>query len=255
MSYTTATFNRLDLRADGATEIVLRYTGDAGELAVERTYPVSVNPMPTADYMRAIAMGVISDLNKFKNFNTGAQASVGSVLDTTTPLPSAPASTFGMFAAASAPFTPGATPQDVFTISGSVSRTVQIVRMGITTIQTTAGLNRWDLVKRSTANSGGTSALLTGVPTDKAFPAPTATVRQYTANPTTPGTLVGALWSGRVASPLAASAAGDFEKVIDGSKGLSLILTGTGDVLSWNFAGVALPTGLSVQAWVIWMEN
>lgn len=254
MAYNVATFARLDRNADGSSVIVIRYTGDAGELPVERNYPVSVNPMPSADYMRAIAMTAIADLNKYKNFIAGATPNIGSVLDTTTPLPSDPASTYGLFLAASAPFTPGTTPQDVFTISGSATRTVQVVRAGIMTTQTTAGLNVWDLLKRSTANSGGTSSTLTAVPADSAFPAATAVVRQYTANPTA-GTLVGRVWGGKVAAPVPASAVGDAEKIIDVNRISSLALRGTGEVLAWNFGGAALPTGLSVQAWVVWTEN
>lgn len=255
MAYNTATFSRLDQNGDGSVSIVLRYTGNAFEPPVERPYPVSVNPMPTADYMRAFAMTAVSDLNKFKNFITGATPSIGSTLDITTPLPSEAASTYGLFMAASAPFTPGTTPQDVFTISGSATRTVQVVWMAITTVQTSAGTNAWSLVKRSTANSGGTSATVAGVPLDDAFPAATAVVRQYTANPTA-GTLIGSMWSGRVPSPAPATAVGDFEKIVPvGGRGTRTTLSGTTDVLAWNFAGAALPSGLSVQAVVCWTEN
>ncbi len=251
MAYTTATFTQITTDGDGTIKLVLRYTGDAGEPAVESSYPVNVNVPPTADYMRALAMARITLLNRSINFRTGATPFLNTVLDTTTPLPTDPVIVRGAFMAASAPFTPGATPQDVFTIMGSASKTIRVVRMGLSGIQTTAGLNAWSIVKRSTANSGGTSALLTAVPTDDSYPAATATVRQYTANPTA-GVLIGSVWSGRIMSPILASTPGDIEKLVCFSP--PIVLSGITDVLAWNFGGVALPTGLSVQARAEWDE-
>lgn len=256
MSYTTATFARLDGNSDGHQQIaiVLAFTGNASEPVVEVAYPVDVTNMPTADYMRGLAMARIALLNNRANFITGATPNIGTVLDTTTPLPPPAASTFALFLAASAPFAPGATPQDVFSITGSATRKVTVVRMGLTTIQTTAGLNAWALVKRLTANSGGTSATVPGIPSDRAYPAATAVVRQYTANPTA-GTLVGSLWSGRVPAPVLASAAQQPEVTPIVPPSLPIVLSGTGDVLAWNFGGVALPSGLQVQACVTWIEQ
>lgn len=254
MAYTAATFTRIFQNANGSASLVLTYTGTAGEPAVEYVYPFDNPTGVTADYMRAIAMRQIAALNANRNFIAGAGPNVGTVLDTTTPLPAGAASTFGEFSAASAPFTPGATPQDVFTITGSASKIVNVTRLAIATVQTSAGMNAWQLVKRSTANSSGTSAAVLRVPKDKGYPAATATVLQYTANPTL-GTLVGSLWSGRVTSPAPATATGDYEKTI-AQNGLPIArLVGVADVLAWNLNGVALPTGLSVQATVWWTEN
>ena len=254
MSYTVATFTRIEKNANGTNSLVLTYTGNAGEPPVEIPYPFDNPSGVTADYMRGIAMSRIAALNANLTFYSGALPNVGTTLDTTTPLPNV--STFGAFSAASAAFTPGATPQDVFTITGSATRRVTVTKMSITTVQTSAGMNAWSLVKRSTANTGGTSAAVTRVPFDDAYPAATATVLQYTANPTA-GTLIGNVWSGRVASPVPASApTGDFEKtVLNGGLGQPVILTGTTDVLAWNFGGAALPSGLSVQACVWWTEQ
>lgn len=257
--YTTATFARLDRNANGTASIVLLYTGDSGENPVEDAYPINANVMPTADYMRGLAMARLSTLNNNRNFIAGALAAVGTILDTTTPLPPPTplVSTFGAYMAASAPFTPGAAPTDVFSITGSATKTIQVICMGLTAVQTTAGMGAWSMVKRSTANSGGTSALVPGVPTDDAHPAATATVRQYTANPTL-GSLIGSVWSGRIAAPAPASApAGDFERrvLFVESRMRTVTLSGISDVLAWNFGGVALPAGLSLQATVWWEES
>lgn len=255
MSYTTATFTRIEKNSNGSNSLILTYTGNAGEPDVVIPYPFDNPTGVTADYMRALAMARIAALNANLNFFAGALPNVGTTLDTTTPLPTPTASTFGLFAAASAPFTPGATPQDVFTITGSATRTVRILRMGLSSVQTTAGMNAWQVVKRATANTSGTSAGVTIVKSDKAFPTATATVLQYTANPTA-GTLIGNLWSGRIAAPAPATAVGNTEKIVEGAAlGSLAVLSGIADVLAWNFNGVALPTGLSITPWVIWTEQ
>lgn len=253
MAYTTATFARLDKNADGTATMIFVYTG-AGEKSVERAVPVNTAVMPTADWSRGIAMEHLAILNTNQSFFAGAQSAVGTVLDTTTPLPAPAATVFGSYRAASAPFTPGATPQDVFTITGSATRSVRVTGSGIYTVQTTAGINAWLLNRRSTANSGGTSAPVTAVADDPSYPAATATVRQYTANPTTAGTLVGSPWSGRIVSPAPASVASVIGKELDSLSRKPITLTGIGDVLAWNFNGAALPAALSVQAWVSWDE-
>lgn len=254
MSYNVAKFARIVKNANGSNSLILSYEGNSGEPVVEVEYPFDNPSGVTADYMRGLAMARIASLNANLNFYTGALPNVGATLDTTTPLPSAPASTFGVFIAASAPFTPGATPQDVFTITGSATRAVRVIRMGLSSLQTTAGMNSWQVVKRSTANTSGTSASVTRVPLDKAYPAATATVLQYTVNPTA-GISIGAIWSGRVAAPAPATAVGNTEKIIEVPTGTLAILTGTADVLAWNFSGVALPSGLSITPWVMWTEQ
>jgi hypothetical protein len=252
--YTVATFSRLETNSDGTPMMILTYTGNAGEKPVEYAYVQDLQVMPTADYIRGLAMDRIRLLNNNANFVIGATPNIGSILDTTTPLPAPAPSTFGAFTAASAPFSPGATPQDVFTITGSATRRVQVTRFGISTVQTTAGMNAWLVVKRSSANTGGTSVLVTAVPLDDSYPAATATVRSYTANPTA-GTLVGTIWSGRIASPAPATALAGTIQDVSADRGGSITLTGTTDVLAWNLNGVALPPGVSVQAYVSWTEQ
>ena len=159
------------------------------------------------------------------------------------------------FSAASAAFTPGATPEDIFTITGSATRTIEVLRMAISSTQTTAGTNSWFIAKRSTANSGGTSAAVAAVPHDSNDAAATATVLQYTANPTA-GTLVGNVWAGKQHSP-SATTVGLPVMLVDFTLlyGKPMILSGITQVLAWNFAGAALPTGLSCHCVVTWIER
>ncbi len=164
---------------------------------------------------------------------------------------------FPTYMASSSAFTPGAAPTDVFTLTGSATKNIYILKMGLTSLQTTEGVNAWYLSKRSAANAGGTSAAATAIPLQSGQPAATATALQYTANPTA-GTAVGNIWAGWISSPEAAVAAVgpdvltiDFETML----GQPLALLSTSEVIAWNFGGAALPAGLSVLAWVLWAES
>lgn len=162
------------------------------------------------------------------------------------------------FTAVSSAFTPGATPDDIFTISGATDILMRILRMGIATVQTTAGVNAWFIRKRSTLNSGGTSAAVTIVPHDSDDASPNASVLQYTVDPTL-GTLVGDVWGGRINSPAVATAgigglvgaAVDFTEIY----GKPILLKTANQQLGWCFNNAALPAGLSVIAYVTWTEE
>lgn len=162
------------------------------------------------------------------------------------------------YLAFSATFSPGATPQDVFTITGSATKLIRVLSFQLCTVQTTAGINAWQIVRRSAANSGGTSAAVTVVRSDLNDPAQTATILQYTANGTA-GTLVGNAWAGRVGSvpPAAAGIPGlvGFSVNFTEELGKPIILRSTDDVLAWNFGGVALPAGLAIRCGVRWTEE
>jgi hypothetical protein len=160
------------------------------------------------------------------------------------------------YIAASTQLAPGATPEDVLTISGSATHLIKVHKMSIATIQTTSGTNPWFVTKRSTANSGGTSAAVTAVPVDSGTAAATASVLQYTSAPTSDGTLVGTIWSGTVPSPAPAAlgAIGGIEFNIETLNGSDVVLKDTSESIGWNFNGAALPTGMVVNAWVVWSE-
>lgn len=151
--------------------------------------------------------------------------------------------------------TPPATPTDMVTITGSATKTIRIRRVELSTTQTTAGINTFFLVKRSTANSAGTSSSATAVPHDSNNAAATATVLSYTANPTL-GTAVGNVRGTKLLTPAATSLAqAPYEWDFDGPLGQSIVLSGTSQVLALNFNGAALPAGLSVNCTITWTEE
>lgn len=79
---------------------------------------------------------------------------------------------------------------DIFTIYGSATKTVVVKKVFFSGLAAGTQQIRYLLLKRSTANSGGTSVNMTVVPHDSTNVAGTAVPKVYTLNPTL-GTLVG----------------------------------------------------------------
>ena len=162
------------------------------------------------------------------------------------------------YSAVSTAFTPGATPVDIFSITGSATSNVYVQKMGISTTQGADGVNAFFIAKRSSANTGGTSAAPGIVTYDSNNPVATASVLQYTVNPTGAGVLVGYGWGGWVSSPVITTvSAGLIGIEVDfvTAYGQPIALLSASEVLAWNFKGAALPGGLSVIAYVVWTES
>jgi len=164
------------------------------------------------------------------------------------------------YSATSGAFTPPATPTDMSCIFGSASKTIRVLSCVVSGTQTTAGINMFFLVKRSTANTGGTSSTLTQVPLDANSAAGTATnVLSYTANPTL-GSTVGNVRAERILCPALASVVAPVGIDLLGFSQNSLIdqpvtLRGSTQGLCVNFNGAALPAGLSMAVEWVWIEE
>lgn len=147
------------------------------------------------------------------------------------------------YSAAKVGLVPAGSATDIFTVTGSGTTTVRVTRITITATTTSATPAALDvlLVKRSTANSGGTSTgSPTPVPHDSTNAAVTATVLSYTANPTT-GNLVGtAIRNAKLFQTLATYTATDFpakDQIIwefGNRASQAIVLRGTGEVLAVN---------------------
>lgn len=144
---------------------------------------------------------------------------------------------------------------DIFTITGSASKTVRIRRIGVSGIATAAISAIVQLTKRSTANTAGTSGAATAVSHDSTNAAATATVLSYTANPTT-GTLVGAIRSAYLGLSGTSGLIGGSvqEWIFSTAYDQSVTLRGVAQVLAINLNGVTV-TGGNFNCWVEWTEE
>ncbi len=154
----------------------------------------------------------------------------------------------GLVAAASA--------TDIFTITGSASKIVYITRIALMGTQTTASSRDIYLIKRSSANTNGTSSTLTNVPLDSNNAAATAVVRAYTANPSGLGTAVGNIRTRKVFVSLASGNTSNADEMIleFGTRNTQpLVLRGTSELVAINLNGVTI-AGNSFCISVEWTE-
>lgn len=157
------------------------------------------------------------------------------------------------YGASTAALVPAASATDIFTITGNATTTVYVTKITISGTQTTGGQVRFDLVKRSTADTAGTSTAPTAVPYDSGDAAASAVLAAYTANPTT-GTTVGAIRSALLS--IGATTNGSNEvQVFDfgATNGKPVVLSGTAQALAVNLAGVTV-TGGSFYISIEWYE-
>lgn len=163
------------------------------------------------------------------------------------------------YSAATALFTPPATPTDFFIINGSASKTVRIISLTWSALQTTAGINVLYLIRRTSANSGGTAVATTIVKHDTNDSSATAVAQHYTANPTT-GSSSGQIQTLKLLTPAAASLVSNVHHQLlpVDAKGIyrPIVLRGVAEGLAINFNGAALPSGMAnMSVGVTWIEE
>jgi hypothetical protein len=151
-------------------------------------------------------------------------------------------------------FNAAASPTDVFTISGVDSRSVKIAQMRVSGLATTAGAVNMNIIKRSTANTGGTSANLTAASHDSNDPTPSAVVKNYTANPTALGTAIGTVRAERLTLPLAGTQSAFVIFDFGIRLGKPIILNSSTEFLCLNCNGAA-PAGTSLSIYIEWVEE
>lgn len=139
---------------------------------------------------------------------------------------------------------PAATPTDVFTLTGSNTKTIRVTKISFSATQNTSAIRDILLIKRSTANSGGTSTGATAVPHDTNSSSATATALSYTANPTL-GTTVGTIRATKYAIPSTNpnSSSTIVEWLFGDSPAQAIVLRGTSQVLAVNLNGITTAGG------------
>lgn len=149
------------------------------------------------------------------------------------------------------PLAAGAT--DLFTISGSATKLVKILSLHISGNATTAITVPLSIIKRSAANTGGTSTAPVVVPHDSNNGAGTAVVLAYTANPTVLGTTVGMLDAFKLDLPASATAT-NVNLDEDFNDGQPYVLRGTAQILAINLNSSAIAGGNLAVA-IHWTEE
>jgi hypothetical protein len=144
----------------------------------------------------------------------------------------------------SAAFTvvPAATATDIFQLIGSATTTVSVNRITIISTQTTGAQVPFSLIKRSTANTGGTLTTTVNVPNDAADTASTAVGSIYTANPTTTGTVVGIVKS----LPIFVGSTSTTNNIVDwnfGERGKPIVLSGITQAIAISLGNTTLAGG------------
>ncbi len=160
-----------------------------------------------------------------------------------------------VYTASVAALSPAASATDYITVTGAVGKVITITDVRCTAISTAAATGRVDAVKRSTANSGGTSAAMTAVPLDANDIAAAATALSYTANPTT-GTLVGIVGSTHITSVTAATTAlTPLPATFSWPFPTGPRLRAATDVFAINGGGASYTSGFAANCTVTWVEE
>ena len=153
-------------------------------------------------------------------------------------------------------FSPTASPTDFLVLQGAVGVVTRIREIIISGVATSAANVLLSLIRRSTADTGGTSTGQTMAKRDTSDAAAGTTAQLYTANPASTGTAIATVESARI--NLAPAASASIDRVIwqyswMNEKGLTL--RGAADFIAFNLAGVSLPAGGALDISISFTEE
>ncbi len=147
-----------------------------------------------------------------------------------------------------------ATPTDLLVLPGSATKTIRLVRFDIASVATAAGIYTVHLVKRTAANTGGTSAAMTITKFDANDAAASAVPVTYSVVPTSVGA-----GSDIVADRLfqnTLSLQPERRTWLFGNGPMeAVVLRGVAQAFAVNFAAVALPAGSLFDMTIYWTEE
>lgn len=137
-------------------------------------------------------------------------------------------------------------------LPGNASNTVLVTKVTVSCTQTTAGIVLMKVIKRSSADSGGTSASITAVPDDSNYTAAASAPLSYTSTGPTVGTAVGNVDTYYLGC-LASGTATANDIYILNLRQKPIVLRGTAQQLAVNFNNAAL-TGGNLNVTFEWIE-
>lgn len=148
-------------------------------------------------------------------------------------------------------------PTDIFTLQGSASKTIRVLKIELNVSTTNGGAVYFDpaLLRRSAANTGGTTVTDTATLFDTNNNAATATAVHYTANPTALGTSVGTGFRAtREAAANGSGIVGDVNWEFGLLPGQAIVLRGTSQYIAINLGGTTIQ-GAVASFSVTWTEE
>ncbi len=233
--------NPLPVSSGGLTDAQIRATA----------LPVSGTFYPATQLISAASLplptGAAIAANQQTNALTDAQLRASAIQVTAATIsPTYSAVTEGISAAISA--------TDLISIYGSATKTINILRISMSGVQTTASQVLFVLIRRSTTNTGGTPTSQIMIPFDSNDAASTATFVAYGANPSALGTSVGNVRRDRVFMPGIGSATYAAGLNWEFTDAKPLILRGTSQGVCINLNGQTVAGGL-FNVMIEWTES
>jgi hypothetical protein len=135
---------------------------------------------------------------------------------------------------------------------GNATNTVLVTRVLVTCTETTAGNISVELLKRSAADTAGTSAAITAIPDDANYASAVSAPLSYTGTGPSVGTPVGDLDNAQIGCMAAATASPNDIYVFSPAK--PIVLRGTAQQIAVNVGNAAI-TGGNVTVTFEWMET
>lgn len=143
---------------------------------------------------------------------------------------------------------------DVFTLTGSASKTIKIIEIGLSGSTAAANNLSISLIKRSAANTAGTSTTPTVVPFDSTNAAATGVVRAYTANPSALGAAVGTIKSYKILIDSTTINSTCLITQDGATPSQPIVLRGTSELLAINFNATTVITPVFCL-YITWTEE
>lgn len=153
---------------------------------------------------------------------------------------------------------PAASYTDWFTLQGSATKTIRLLKLAIRARATAGNQARQSLIKYSVFLTGGTPAAVTMVPHDSNSAAATAVVQTWAGGLPTPGTAVGKVSDDSIpVAVLGTPGYGwvDLYQWASGGPEQAVVLRGTAQYLAINGAGAAVPAGGVFDVRCVWTEE
>ena len=150
--------------------------------------------------------------------------------------------------------TPVATATDVLVLKGSASKVIRLTKVTVMGSATASAIYDAYLVKRTAANTGGTSTNPSATTADSSDPAQSGTVVLYSANPSALGTGT-TMEAAKIYLGTAAITSPQVNFIWGNRNYKAPMLRGTSESLAINFNGAAVPTGASMYLTLEWTED